>query len=137
MKRSGAFASRVVVELRENLNPGGRSSFSITADGRPRQAEVQLGYAEGEQLHQAATVELRSLSSLRYAIFELPTKRIEELRIWAHRDKPNGDSETLPALVELKSGNKTMQFDLKLYNGQVLLPLSGDTCRLKFTFPNL
>jgi len=135
MKLYGAFTSRVVVELREEQRQGGRSVFSITAGGRPKIAEVRLGYAEGEQYHQAAAIEIPSLEALRYATFRLPTKREEELRVWAHRSNASGDSKTLPALVEVESGNKNMQFDLKLSGGRVLLPLIGDVCWLKLTFP--
>jgi hypothetical protein len=135
MKRYGAFASRVVVELREDQHLGGRSVFTITAGGQPKMAEVCLGYAEGEQHHQAASVEIPSLKTLRYAIFRLPTKREEELRVWAHTSNFSGDSKSLPAFVEVESGNKNMQFDLKLSSGRVLLPLFSDACWLKLTFP--
>ena len=135
MKRYGAFASRVVVELREEQRQGGRSVFTITAGGRPKIAEVRLGYAEGEQYHQAATGEIPSLEALRYAIFRLPTRRKEELRVWAHRSNASGDSKSLAALVEVESGNKNMQFDLKLSGGRVLLPIIGDMCCLKIAFP--
>ncbi|NMG07805.1 hypothetical protein [Brasilonema sp. UFV-L1] len=135
MKRYGAFASRVVVELREEQHLGGRSLFTITAGGQPKMAEVCLGYAEGEQHHQAASVEIPSLKTLRYAIFRLPTKREEELRVWAHSSNFSGDSKSLPAFVEVESGNKNMQFDLKLSSGRVLLPLFSNACWLKLTFP--
>ena len=135
MRHSGAFTPRTVVELRENQREGGRTIFTITAGGRPQTASVRLGYAEGEQHYQAASIEIPSLSSLRYVTFQLPTKRIEELRVWAHRDKPNGDSESLPALLEVDRGDKTMQFDLKLSGGKVLLPLIKDACCLKITLP--
>ncbi|MCC5645536.1 hypothetical protein LC607_21825 [Nostoc sp. CHAB 5824] len=135
MKRYGAFASRVVVELREDQQQGGRSLFTVTAGGQPKITEVLLGYAEGEQHHQTATVEMSSLSSLRYATFQLPTMREKELRVWAHKSNSQADSKILPALVEVQSGNKNMQFDLKLSNGKILLPLVSDRCWLKFTFP--
>ncbi|KYC40654.1 hypothetical protein WA1_23710 [Scytonema hofmannii PCC 7110] len=135
MKRYGAFASRVVVELRKEQHLGGRSVFTITASGQPKMAEVYLGYAEGEQYHQAASVEIPSLKTLRYAIFRLTTKREEELRVWAHSSNFNGDSKSLPAFIEVESGNKNIQFDLKLSTGRVLLPLFSDSCWLKLTFP--
>ncbi|NEU76295.1 hypothetical protein PI95_028145 [Hassallia byssoidea VB512170] len=135
MKRYGAFANRVVVELRQY--PGGQSVFAIAAGGQPKMAEVRLGYAEGEQHTRSATVEIPSLSSLRYAIFRLPTKHEKELRVWTHKSNFTGDSKSLPALVEVESGNKNMQFDLKLSNGKVLLPLVSDACSLKFTFPGM
>ncbi|MCC5660825.1 hypothetical protein LC608_28395 [Nostoc sp. XA010] len=134
MNYFGAFTCRVVVELREQ-HQGGRSVFTITAGGQPKIADVLLGYAEGEQHYQAATVEIPSLSSLKYATFRLPTKRKQELRVWAHRSNSQIDSKSLPAFVEVQSGNKNMQFDLMLSSGRVLLPLISDGCWLKFTFP--
>lgn len=137
MKSYGAFASRVVVELREDQHLGGSSVFTITAGGQPKIAQVLLGYADGEQHHQGATIEIPSLSSLRYATFQLPNKQEKELRVWAHTSNSKVDSKSLPALVEVQSGNKNMQFNLQLSNGRVLLPLIGDRCWLKFTFPEV
>ncbi len=137
MKNYGAFASRVVVELREDRHLGGSSVFTITAGGQPKIAQVLLGYADGEQHHQGATIEIPSLSALRYATFQLPNKEEKELRVWAHTSNSKVDSKSLPALVEVQSGNKNMQFNLQLSNGRVLLPLIGDRCWLKFTFPEV
>ncbi|MUG91971.1 hypothetical protein F7734_05660 [Scytonema sp. UIC 10036] len=132
MKYTGAFTQRTVVEMREEH--GEKTIFSITAGGQPKIAKVCLGYAEGEQKILAATVEIPSPSSLSYATFQLPTKRTEELRVWAHKDKPNGDFESLPAYLEVCRGNKKMQFDLKLSGGKVLLPAIGNECYLTITW---
>ncbi|MBW4428475.1 MAG: hypothetical protein KME50_29620 [Nostoc desertorum CM1-VF14] len=134
MKHYGAFASRVVVELREDQQQKGHSLFTVTAGGQPKIAEILLGYAEGEQHLQTATVEIPSLSSLRYATFHLPTMREKELKVWTHTSKSFVDSQRLPAVMEVQSGKKNMQYDLKLSNGRILLPLMGDRCWLKFTF---
>ncbi|MBD2387112.1 hypothetical protein [Cylindrospermum sp. FACHB-282] len=130
MKLYGAFASRVVIELQQ----GEHSVFKITAGGQPKIAEVLLGYAEGEVQHQGATVDIPSLSSLRYAIFCLPTKGAKEMRVWTHGSNYDKKYNKLPTFVEIESGNKKMQFDLKLSSGRVLLPLISDNCWLKFTF---
>ncbi|UKO96714.1 hypothetical protein [Nostoc sp. UHCC 0870] len=135
MKHYGAFASRVVVELREEQQREGHSVFKITAGGRPQMAEIRLGYVDGEQHYQASTVEIPSLESLKYAIFHLPIKREKELRVWTHRNNSQLESKSLPAFVELENGNKKMQFDLKLSSGRVLLPITNNNCLLKFTFP--
>jgi hypothetical protein len=134
MYQRGAFIPRAVVELRDNRGVGGRTCLNVTAGGKPKTADVYLGYASDEQRYQAAKVEILSLSSLRYVIFQLSTKRSEELKLWAHRDKPGGDCESLPALLEVERGDKTMQFDLKLSGGQVLLPPLDTRCRLKIFF---
>ncbi|MCU0534466.1 MAG: hypothetical protein MUD14_11300 [Hydrococcus sp. Prado102] len=134
MASKGAFAPRTVVELREEQ--GGRTFLNVTAGGKPKTAQVYLGYVEGEQHYQATTIEIPSLSSLHYAIFQFSTKRIEELKLWAHRNKLGGDSESLPALLEVNGGQKTMQFDLKLSGGKVLLCPLDPECRLKISLTN-
>jgi hypothetical protein len=135
MKIYGAFTSRVVVELREEEQQGGHSVFTITAGGKPKIAEVLLGYADGEVHHQASTVDIPVLSSLRYAIFCLQTKGDKEMKVWTHGNNYENKSNSLPTFVEIESGNKKMQFDLKLSSGKVLLPMISDNCWLKFTFP--
>jgi len=100
MARRGAFAPRVIVELREDPSTGsgqalgeeGRSVFAITAGGQPATAEVRLGYPEGERRYQAATGEVPTPSSLRYAIFQVPTGQAQELKVWAHKITSEGDS---------------------------------------------
>jgi len=135
MVYNGAFATRLIVELRENAQERGRTVFSIIAGGKPKKADVWLGYADGEQHYQAATGEVPSPSLLRYAVFQLSTKRVEELKVWAYRDNSTGDFESLPALLEVENGNKKMNFDLKLSGGKILLPLMSVSCYLKIALP--
>ncbi|MCI0407065.1 MAG: hypothetical protein L0191_00655, partial [Acidobacteria bacterium] len=71
MVRRGAFAGRVVVELREDRLAEGGAVFAITANGQPAPAEVRLGYPDGEQRYQAATGEIPAFSSLRDATFHV------------------------------------------------------------------
>jgi amino acid permease/predicted transcriptional regulator len=150
MARRGAFAPRLVVELRvgaglapalgdrkgrpyTSLASTRQAVFAITAGGQPVTAEVRLGYPEGEQRYQAATGEVTAPSSLRYATFQVPAEQAQELKVWAHKVTPEGDSESLPALLEVRCGDETTRFDLKLSGGQALLPLTGETCRLEIT----
>ena len=98
-------------------------------------AMVQLGYPEGEQRYQASTGKVPTPSLLRYAIFELPAGQAQELKVWAHRITTEGDSESLPALLEVRCGDETTRFDLKLSGGQALMPLTGEACRLEITRP--
>lgn len=135
MMRGGAFARRVVVELREELRVGGRAVFAVTVAGQPTPAEVQLQSSKGEQRCQAASGEVSSFSSLRSATFRLPAAQAKELKVWAHRVTPEGDSEGLPALVEIHSGSDISRFDLKLSGGQVVLPVTSGECWLRITLP--
>jgi len=151
MARRGAFASRVVVELREDqrgrglrpeacpersrrAQPEGQAAFAITAGGQPAMAEVRLGYADGEQRVRAATAEIPTFSALRYATFQLPATDARELKVWAHQITPEGNSESLPARLVVHCGGEKKEFDLKLSAGQVVLLLDGTACRLELTF---
>jgi len=94
-----------------------------------------LQYPDGEQRYRAATGQVPTPSSLRYAIFQLSVEQAQELKVWAHKVTPEGDSEGLPALLKVHCGDESMQFDLTLSGGQALLPLTGEACRLEITFP--
>ena len=133
MARRGAFAPRMVVELRGDLSEERRSVFTVTAGGQPATAEVQLTYPEDEQYLQASAGAIPAFSSLRRATFQLPTTSSRELKVWAHKITPEGDSESLPALLGVHCGGETKQFDLKLSDGQALLPLTGEACQLEIT----
>jgi hypothetical protein len=131
--RRGAFARRMVVELRADMRAGGRSALAIATGGQPVPAEVRLGYPQGEQHYQAASGEVPTPAALRYAICQLPVGPAKELKVWAHKVTPEGESEALPALVDVRCGDKTTRLDLKLSGGQALLPLTGEVCRLEIT----
>ena len=135
MASRGAFNRRLVVELREDPGEPRRATFAITSSGRPAPAEVRLSYVEGDRDLAAACGEVPVFASLRAANFRLPAGRARELKVWAHRVTPEGDSEGLPALLEVHDGMDTRRFDLGLSGGQALLPLAGEACRLTLTFP--
>jgi hypothetical protein len=129
--RRGAFAPRVVIALRDEKYAGGRAVFAITASGQPAEAEVRLDYPEGERALRAADGEVPAFSSLRSATFRLPAGRVRELKVWAQRSTPDGDSEGVAAVVEVDCGVEAKQLDLKLSGGQAVLPVSGDECQVK------
>jgi len=135
MVRRGAFTPRVVVELRQDQRGQEQATFVITAAGQPATAEVRLGYPDGERRIQAAAGEIPAFSSLHYANFHLLTPQAQELKVWAHRITPEGDSESLPALLEVHCGEKEQQFDLGVSGEQVVLPLSDEACQVRIAFP--
>ncbi len=135
LARRGAFAPRLVVELREDRSGGGQAIFAITAGGQPVPAAVRLGYPDGEQSYEAARGEVAAFSSLRYAEFQLPAIQARDLKVWTHKITPEGDSQGLPARLAVHNGGEKKEFDLKLSGGQVVLPLPDETCRLEITFP--
>jgi hypothetical protein len=73
---------------------------------------------------------------LRQAIFELPTRTARELKVWAHQITPDGQSEPVPAIVEVScAGYPTMQFDLQTAGEQVLVPLANGGCTVQINLP--
>lgn len=133
MVRRGVFAPRLVVELREETRGDGetlRVVFGVVAGGRPAEADVRLKYPDEEQHYTAAAGEIRAMSSLQHVDLQVPAAGARELKVWAHRVTPGGESESLPALLEVYDG-ETRRFDLRLSGGQVVLPLTGQTCRMR------
>lgn len=72
MVRRGAFARRAVVELCQDQRPGGRPALSVVVGGETLAAEARV---EGRQ-----------------ASVSLPATGARELKLWAHRVTPVGDS---------------------------------------------
>ncbi len=134
MLRRGAFARRLVVELREDQLKGGQTEFTLIAGGQPVTTEVRLGYPEGERVYHAASGDMPDFARLQYVTFYLPATAAQELKVWAHKIISEGNSESLHAALEVHSGDEVKQFDLKLSGGQVILPLTGEDCWLKIIF---
>jgi len=135
MAQRGVFGRRTVVELREDEREGGRSVSTITSGGQPVMADVQLLYSDGEKTHRAASAAIPAFNKLRSVLFSLPASSARQLKVWAHSVTPEGSSKGLPALVEVRCGNETKRFDLKLSGGQAVMPVTGDECWLRIMLP--
>lgn len=136
MVRQGAFSRRLVVELKEDTRrrDKGRTMFTITAGGQPAVAEVQMSYAAREEKRHEAVGEVPAFGDVRSVTFHLPATQARELKVWVHTVTPDGSSASLPAIMELHCEGKAKRFDLKLSGGQVVVPISGDACRLQIAF---
>lgn len=125
-----AFDRRTIVELREEDE---RAFFSVTESGRPAVADVRLEYPGDEHRLETAGDEIPAFPSLRRASFR--TERgAGALKVWAHRITPEGNSEGLAGLLRVSQGDETRQFDLKLSNGQVVVPMVPGACQVDITF---
>lgn len=133
MQQRGSFSPRMVVELRKDAGEDGKVVFAVSTGGKPWMADVRLGYPDGEQHYQAASGQSPAFASLRYAAFQLSPGPAGELKVWAHKITPEGDSESLPALVELRRGDQAQQFDVRLSGGQAVFPLNDDAFQLQIT----
>jgi hypothetical protein len=126
MVRKGAFAKRVVIEVRQDPAATGQveGTFMVTDSGqRATQARVELSYAGGERSFQAASGVIPEFSGLCSATFHLTGTKAQELRVWLHRVTPDGQSENLPALVKVSSGEGAREFQIDVTGKQFVLPL--------------
>jgi hypothetical protein len=102
--RSGAFAPLAVVEVRRDEL--GRDSLLVTCAGTTVSTQLlPIGTRQ-------ATVDLHAL-------------RARELRIWAHQSDPSGESESLPVVATLRSGDRTTAVPLKDGSANLRLDPSG------------
>jgi hypothetical protein len=128
MVRRGTFARRLVIELRQDPAVKEQSSgtFMVTDCGqRATQAKVELGYVDRAQFDQAASGAVPDFSELCSAKFYVPGTKAQELMLWIHRVTAEGQSENLPALVKVFSGQDIQEFHLDGASKQFVLPLQG------------
>lgn len=133
MVQQGAFAGRVVVEICQDLTPGlaaaqsavGNGRFAITQLGEPAAAAVRLVYGASERVLTAASGDLTDFGDLRQIVFDLPAAAARDLKVWAHRVTPDGLSESLPAMAEVRCGDANRIVVLPLTGGQAVLPWAG------------
>ena len=137
MVRQGAFTRRLVVEFKEDSQDtkNKRAMFNITASGQRAVAEVEMRYATREEKRYEAAGEVPSFADLRSVTFKLPATEARELKVWAHTITPDGASVSLPGVVEVQCENESRQFDLKLSDGQIVMPLTDGECWLRITLP--
>ncbi len=101
------------------------------AAGKHQPVQVRLEYEDEEQCLEVAGGEIKSVADLRRVEFQVPAMDVRELRVWTHRVTTEADSESLPALLEIHSGEKTENYDLGMLGGQALIPLKGADCRIQ------
>ena len=86
-----------------------------------------------ERRYEASDDEILAFPSLRRATFRTG-RGADALKVWAHRITPEGNPEGLTGLLQVRQGDEIRQFNLKLYGGQVVLPMMGEGCEVNITF---
>jgi hypothetical protein len=126
MVRKGAFARRVVIEIRQDPAVTGQAggTFMVTDCGRAAtQARVWLGYPGGERVYQGALGPIPEFGDLCSATFHVPVTEAQELMTWVHRVTPEGQSEHLPALLKVSWGTEIREFHVDGVSKQFILSL--------------
>ncbi len=131
MVRGGAFAPRVVVELRQDLRRDGRSYLAVTAAGHRTPVRIALTDAKGEERVADPSGDITTVAALRSAGLEVPIGDARELKVWAHMITPDGISEGLPVRVAINDGGESSEVDLTASRDQVVVPITNPVCRLE------
>ncbi|HYX51319.1 MAG TPA: hypothetical protein VE843_16350, partial [Ktedonobacteraceae bacterium] len=109
----GAFARRLVIEVRQEPAEQGSGVFMVTDCGRAAtQARARLDYVEGERTGEGASAAIPDFDELRSAKFYVSGTKAQELMVWVHRATTEGQSKNLPALVKVLCGTKMREFHL-------------------------
>ena len=113
MVRRGAFASRVVVELRRDPRDDGRTMVAVTSGGRPMDAVIHLDPATQGAIG-----------------IDLPAGRAKEMKVWGYAITPEGTSARHAALVTVGEGTAKREFDLGVSDAGIVLPIGGGPLRV-------
>jgi amino acid permease len=98
--RLGAFRPRTVIELRREPERD-IGVLAVTMNGHSVAPPVSV---DG---HSATSGNFERFSQLREVVVDLPPDAPGEVRVWAHRLSPDGDSEDIPMRVE-REGSKVV-----------------------------
>jgi hypothetical protein len=82
------------------------------------------------------TTRLTKISKNLYG-FLLISDRFYGIKVWAHQITPEENAQCLPALLNVHCGNQEQEFDLGQSDGQMVLPITGEACRLEVTMPEV
>jgi hypothetical protein len=128
--RRGAFTPRAVIELRVDPGGGEPAVVNVVGLGRTSAADVRLTRRDSGAGSRTGNGRA-SAHDLASAVIDLPASPAREVKVWAHRLTPEGNSEALPARVDVQGGAHTQGFDLGAAGGQVVLPIAAGPHRLE------
>jgi len=97
--RQGAFASRVVIELKvEVSDTDERATLAIVDAGKPLMGTFRFVYANEERSMKGSEIEIPSFRLLKSIFIELSPPSSKEMKVWIHRVTPEGLLTLFPVL---------------------------------------
>ncbi len=134
MIRQGAFQPRLVVHLFQDGKPD-QARLTVTGNGKPFPVEAMPVSCSDHQGRDRAALDSKGkishFASLCSIHFGLTNHRLHDVKIWAHRRTPEGDSEALPVVLKLRQGELNSQYDLHLTDGKALIRLVDQDCEVE------
>jgi len=127
--RRGVRAPRLSVGVHEDQDLNGRSAFYLTSGGTKYPWPVTIQYTDGKRRqHETAMGELPDFAQLRNLHTALPADKAKTLKVWALRTTAGRQTVSLPSSLVLGSGQESMSYDLPARGGQIVVPLTDETC---------
>ena len=102
--------------------------------GKPLETAISLSYGDRQKNLRSSEGSIDNTEELRSATFSIPAHEARELKVLAHNVRPDSSSSPLDGMLELKMNGKIQQFDLKLINGCLLIPIEGNPFQMTFLF---
>jgi hypothetical protein len=132
LTRSGAFARRVTVEVRDD-QAAGSASYGILAGERAAPGRVRLDYGDHTLEPETAVGDIPSLDGLHRAVFDLDCEAPgEKVKTWVHRVTPEGETEALPATARVRGDEGTA--NLALSRGEAIFPFASADVEVEIAF---
>ncbi|MFC2043456.1 aromatic amino acid transport family protein, partial [Chloroflexota bacterium] len=132
--RQGAFASRVVIELKVEISDTDeRATMTIIDKGKPLTSTFRFVYVNGEQSISGTDVEIPSYKQLKNIFIEFSSVSSKEMKVWLHRVTPEGNSEPIFAALRIKDGGTDAAVQLDPKTSQVIIPLTSRVSGLEIT----
>lgn len=130
--RQGAFASRVVVELKvETSDAGERATLGLVDAGRPLAGTFRLVYADEEKSANGVEIEIPAYRQIKTILIEFAPVSSKEMKVWLHRITPEGKSEPISAALCVKDDHAEKAIQMDSSSAQVLLPLTSGSNMLE------
>jgi amino acid permease len=137
--RQGRFAPRVVVEVRKEPGKADNALVTVVDNTLPASQRnlsatpvtVHLADGRSQQLLPSTEGVLPKGAAISGFTLRLPATRATELKIWTHQLIASGDSVALAGRVTLHQNEHTQGLDVRLEDGQVILPTTGAPCQLE------
>lgn len=128
--RSGGFAPRMIIEVRQDERPDHHAGFSVTANGEPVIAKVRVEDSGKPKDLECASGELLHLENDCRLTFELPKTKALDLKVWVHRVTVDETSTALPAEIGIYTLSEPKFVQILEGDDYVLAPLTNSPSRV-------
>ena len=132
--RQGAFAPRVVIELKVIVSDTDeRATLAVVDAGKPLAGTFKLVYANGERSVKGSEIDIPAFKQLKKLLVDFSPPSSKEMKVWIHRVTREGRSDAIPVALRIRSGDADRAIPLDSKASQVIVPLTSQANTLEIT----